>query len=72
MKKFDEIIVRDTAKEIARRCKKAQSQSLAVRAKVFVDVVVFLAEYRINQLEKQLRALAVVTRDRVERSNNHG
>lgn len=67
-----DIVLLDRAKKIIDRCRKAKSGSLAERTVAIAEGLVWVAEWEIQKLMKQVKALGVVMKDRIERERGDG
>jgi len=72
MEQSTEIILRDRAEKLVERCRKAKAGSLAERTVAIAEGIVWVAEWEIQKLMKQIKALGVVMRDRAERERGNG
>lgn len=67
-----EIVLRDRAEKVVDRCRRAKAGSLAERTVAIAESIVWVAEWEIQKLTKQIKALGVVMKDRAERERGSG
>jgi len=67
MEKSNEIVLRDRAEKVVERCRRAKAGSLAERTLAIAEGIVWISEWEIHKLTKQIKALGVVMKDRAER-----
>lgn len=69
---MDTLTKQNRANELIQRCAVAKEQPLAVRTRVIIEGVLFLAECEVCRLTAQMRALTITTRDQLGRKNCDG
>jgi hypothetical protein len=72
MEQSNEIVLRDRAEKVVERCRRAKAGSLAEMTVAIAEGIVWVAEWEIKKLTKQIKALGVVMKDRSERGRGNG